>query len=181
MFELSLQERFPLLFSEFRQRDARVEFKLRESPPPDSLISNVNLVPRVGGHWMIVIDQNGHWEIPGGTLEFGENYLDALQRELLEEAGAILKTCRLFGSFHYFSTSQTPYRPYLPHPEFYRVVCVGDVEVLRLPSDPDGIIVKTEVVPLKEAVRRFRSQNRDDFAALYNIAAEIYNFYEENS
>jgi hypothetical protein len=41
-------------------------------------------------------------------------------------------------------------------------------------------MVNTGAVPLDETARRFRFQSKDDFAALYNSAAEIYNFHEEN-
>lgn len=28
-----------------------------------------------------------YWDIPGGTVEFGENHIEALEREILEETG----------------------------------------------------------------------------------------------
>src|SRR5688572_9071352 len=97
---------YPHLFKEeiWPGGPTQVRFELRETPPPANLIANINIVPRVDNDWLIIKLADGSWEIPGGTLEPGESYLEAVRRELLEEAGAKLVTFRLFGAW--YCTSQ---------------------------------------------------------------------------
>lgn len=73
-----------------------------------------------------------------GTLEPGEGYLDAIKRELMEEAGAVLKTFHLVGAWHCHSLADKPYRPHLPWPEFYRLLAYGEVELSEPPTNPKG-------------------------------------------
>ena len=66
-----------------------VQFKLLKAPPQSHLIANVNVVPRCGDGWLMVFAEDWQtWEMPGGTLEPDEHYLQAIKRELMEEAGA---------------------------------------------------------------------------------------------
>ena len=143
--------------------------------PPLNLISNVNLVPFKGDRWLILRLQTGEWEVPGGTLEPGESYSDAIRRELIEEAGARLITFEPLGAWHCFSTASKPYRPHLPHPEFYRLVGYGAVEIIGNPENPeDGEqVASVEFVPIEEAVQRFRDINRFELAELYQLAAKV--------
>lgn len=44
------------------------------------------------GRWLLIRRcDTGDWALPGGTLEWGETLHDAIHRELLEEAGAVVE------------------------------------------------------------------------------------------
>jgi 8-oxo-dGTP pyrophosphatase MutT (NUDIX family) len=166
---------YPHLFQEtiWPGGPTQVRFELRETPPPANLIANVNIVPQVGSAWLILKLADGTWEIPGGTLEPGETYLEAARRELLEEAGARLVSFKLFGAWHCYSQAAQPYRPHLPFPEFYRVVGVGEIELIQQPENPVGgeQVVQVETVSLETVIERFNLIGRTDLAELYHLAA----------
>jgi 8-oxo-dGTP diphosphatase len=174
--ELQLTD-FPHLFKEelWPGGPLQVRFELRETPPLANLIANVNIVSRVGDTWLIIKLADGSWEIPGGTLEPGESYFGAARRELLEEAGARLVSFRLFGAWHCTSLAAQPYRPHLPFPEFYRVVGMGEIELVQQPENPvDGEpVVQVELVAIETAIKRFAAMGRLDLAELYRLAAMI--------
>jgi hypothetical protein len=125
------RQAFPHLFQEtiWPWGPIRATFELRDELPPEHLISNINMVPYIGDQWLIIRSEKG-WGITGGTLEPKEHYLKAISRELLEEAGAQLLSFTIFGAWHCHSLSTQPYRPHLPHPEFYRLVGYGGVELV---------------------------------------------------
>jgi hypothetical protein len=79
----------------------------------------------------------------------------------------------MYSVFHYWSDAEQPYRPHLPHPEFYRVAGVGDVEIVGLLNDPDRHVLGIDLVTNQEAVQRFRNQGRDDLASLHSLAIEL--------
>ena len=166
---------FPNLFRSTSWQTVTCRFECLNEMPPLNLVSNVNLVPFKEDRWLILRLQTGEWEVPGGTLEPGESYSDAISRELIEEAGARLITFKSFGAWHCFSTAPKPYHPHLPHPEFYRLVGYGAVEIIGSPENPeDGEqVASVEVVPIKEAVQRFRAINRFELAELYQLAARV--------
>lgn len=43
----------------------------------------------------------GLWELPGGKIDYGENLIDALKREVGEEVGIIIKVGRPFKTWHF--------------------------------------------------------------------------------
>lgn len=45
----------------------------------------------------------GYWDVPGGTIEFGEDILKALKRELKEEVGLKVKIAEPFFAYNYLS------------------------------------------------------------------------------
>lgn len=167
--------KFPHLFREWSWGPLRLQFELRDTPPPAPLIGNVNIIPYTEAGWVVLELQNGSIEIVGGTLEPEEQYLDTVKRELVEEAGATLLDFRLFGAFYCISSMPEPYRPHLPHPEFYRLVGYGKIELIGRPTVPAGgeAVVAVHCVSLDEAVQLFRQQNRHELTELYLLAAEI--------
>ena len=171
--KIGLQSNFPNLFGDTSWGTVTCRFEPLNEIPPLNLISNVNLVPFKGDRWLVLRLQTGEWEVPGGTLEPGESYSEAISRELIEEAGARLITFEPLGAWHCFSTASKPYRAHLPHPEFYRLVGYGAVEIIGNPENPEGgeQVASVELVPIKEAVQRFRDINRFELAELYQLAA----------
>lgn len=167
--------RFPNVFRPVNWDHLHTQFEYRDKLPPENLIANVNMVPYVENRWVIIRLADGIWEIPGGTLESGESYLEAIRRELREEAGATLHTFVPFGAWKFHSDRTEPYRPHLPHPDSYRVVGYGAVRLDAMPLNPARAeqVTLVEAVPLDEVVRRFSAINRHDLAEVYQLAAAI--------
>jgi 8-oxo-dGTP pyrophosphatase MutT (NUDIX family) len=172
--ELSIDKaRYRNLFQTYSWGQIVSKFEVLNSLPPQSLISNVNIVPFLGEKCVLVRLDNGKWEMPGGTLEPDEDYLTAIQRELLEEAGAkLVSSFAAFGAWKLISSAEKPYKPHLPHPISYRVVGYGDVELVSAPCIPeDGERVEAvEAMTLREAQHHFSRCGRADLAELYEIA-----------
>jgi 8-oxo-dGTP pyrophosphatase MutT (NUDIX family) len=170
---IHLSQNYPHLFQEtsWDSGITRVKFVLSEMLPPVHQISNINIVPRLQNKWVTICLEDGSWEIPGGTLEPNEDYLSAARRELLEEVGASLNSFHLIGFWHCISTAEKPYRPHLPFPEYYRIVGIGDVEIIKTPENPCGSekVREVEVVSIENAIMKFLSSHRHDLADLYRL------------
>lgn len=167
------KEPYKHLFQQTGWGSIEAEFVL--DMPKESLISNVSIVPFIDRRCVVIRWDDGTWEVPGGTLEQGEHYRDAVRRELMEEAGAVLHTYKPFGAWKCFSHHPQPYKPHLPHPEFYRLVGYGDVEICSQPQIPDDgeKVVAVEVMSVDEAAAAFRQQGRLDLADLYRLAERL--------
>lgn len=175
MDEATLRQSDPALFTPVRYGPVEAVFVPSTTLPPETLIGNVNIVAFVGEDAVVIRVAGGRPEIPGGTLEPGEHYLDALRRELREEAGAALRSFALLGAYRCHSAAPDPYRPHLPHPDFYRVVGYGQIALTGLPTNPLGgeQVVAVTVMPVVAATDLFREWQRPDIAALYRLAVSL--------
>ncbi len=162
---------YPALSDEIDWGIIRAKFKLSVDFD-ERLVSNVSIIPYVEEKYVIFQIDNGMWELPGGTLEAGEVYLEALEREVMEELGAELMIYNVFGFFECESAADKPYKPHIPHPNFIRIVGYGEVKLVGKPLNPAGgeQVIAVEIVEIDEAIARFREIGRDDIAELYRLA-----------
>jgi 8-oxo-dGTP diphosphatase len=153
-------------------------FRLLDGPVDDALVASVYVVPFIGPDACVMLGfANGDWSVPGGTVEPGEHWAAALDRELIEEANA-----RLCGGYTPFavlgchSRAPVPYRPHLPHPAYLCLYGYGQVELLTTPgrsAHGDEEITAVETMPVTEAVaflaRAATPWDRD----LYRLAIDL--------
>jgi 8-oxo-dGTP diphosphatase len=114
-------------------------------------------VPYYDEKWVVLRLEDSSWEIPCGTIEPNETFLDTLHRELVEEVGARLISFQIIGAWHCHSLAGKPYRSHLLFPEFYRLVVMGEIEASHTPLNPLGgeKVVKVQYLTIEEAVNCF--------------------------
>jgi 8-oxo-dGTP diphosphatase len=159
--------RYPLLasFQEVTWGTTQMRFRFDAEPPDPDLISNVRCAAFVGDRVVLIeTEEFGLTCFPGGTLDEGEDWSRALERELLEETGTRPLSVEVVGRLRFWSGADEPYRPYLPFPEFHQIVTVAEVEVVGRPTNPPGgeHVLAVEFVAADEAITRVRSKDPFD-------------------
>ncbi|MGB3330383.1 MAG: NUDIX domain-containing protein [Thermomicrobiales bacterium] len=171
-----LRERFPALFVPRRWGNIDLTgFHLLSTWPPIETVQSVNIVPFQADACLVIVDERGGFQLPGGTRERGESLEETGRRELLEEVGATFAHCHPFGWLDCHSHDERPWRPFLMHPDFTRAIAWADVERIGGPTNPDGAEQIAEVLPLSpdEAASRLRHGGRPELADIYLLAASV--------
>lgn len=109
--------------------------------PGDAPTTTVHIVAFHGEKVLVVRDRRGVHGFPGGRLESGETYAEALAREVYEEARAHLKPeYTLFAVLRIDYLERLPGRIY-PNAYSYMAMYAGWVRALEpIGHDPAGII-----------------------------------------
>lgn len=177
-WQLELEERFSAVFAPRRWKELIQlrSFTLSSELPPKDQVSSVNVIPFVGAECVVVIADGLGPMVPGGTRDPDEELRSTASRELMEEAGARLLNWRCLGWWSLHSGRAQPYRSWLPHPDFLRVILIGDVEIVGPPTQPEGgeIIERVDVLPVEEIAAMFTHVGRPELADLYRLAAHVH-------
>jgi len=167
---------YPALFARHRWGNIDlVGFHVRPAWPPLERVQSVNVVPFVGAECLLILDDRGSFQLPGGTREEGESLEETGRRELMEEVGVTFAACHPFGWFDCHSHDPQPWRPFLAHPDFTRALAWADVERIGQPTNPEDAeqIAEVRAVSVEEAARALRRGGRAELADIYRLAAFV--------
>ncbi len=117
------------------------------------------------GRFLLVQEENGKWELPGGGLDFGESPQEGLAREIREEMGLRVKTMETHPSFFFPCTN--------PHGQ-HIVNVVYRTELEHLNFTPSKECVALGFFHSKEALAL------EEYYLNVRVFAEIYGGYVTN-
>ena len=63
---------------------------------PTHIVAAAGIVVNSNGEILLVKNNRRGWEFPGGQVEVGENVIDAVKREIMEEAGVEIEVGEVF-------------------------------------------------------------------------------------
>lgn len=134
----------------------RATYLLSESDaPPSSLVTSVRAILTRGPQVMVVRDPESEHILPGGRVLQGEELLETLKREMLEETGwSIRAHPRLIGMFHFHVHSPKPAGHLYPYPDFLQIIYSAEADK-HFPDEIEigGYELGAEFRPRKEVER----------------------------
>lgn len=138
---------------------AQVDVEFTTAIPKPELIQSVHLVGFATPEADQVIlcrEAGSPWFLPGGTREPDESVQACIERELREEAGAVItEPVTWIGAHLGLGYLSRPYRPHLPHPRKAWLWGAAVVDLAHPPTNPSDAEQVSEVraVPYDEALK----------------------------
>jgi 8-oxo-dGTP pyrophosphatase MutT (NUDIX family) len=130
------------------------QFIVSQKEPNPALCTAVFNVTTYKGKLLLVQNKTRGWELPGGHIDEGEQLKEALEREVLEETGAVIKNPKIFGHKKISPHQPVPYRDrpgmFYPFPHSYVPYYFAEAsEIFDTPLAPD--VIGMRAVGLEEA------------------------------
>lgn len=114
------------------------------------------------GRFLLQKEERGVWDLPGGGLNFGENPVEGLKREIKEEMGLELKNINTQPC--YFVTAQYDETPWFSNVVYEAQVC--DIEKFK----PSNECIEYKYFTNKEVLEDNNVlKNVKEFAKMYRI------------
>ena len=106
----------------------RIESYIGEADPPRNCVTSVRCLTFQSDRVLLVRNPGGIHIIPGGRLNGGEGYEEALRRELLEETGWSISNPKRIGFMHFHHLDSTPRDSEDVRPDFVQLVYVSQAD-----------------------------------------------------
>ena len=127
---------------------------LTTDPAPLDLVTSVRTLVFRGDKVLLLRNEDRIHLLPGGRVEPGEAWTDALHREVLEEAGVGVRDVGPLGLVHFHHETPKPRNYAYPYPDFFHLVFVSCYASDRNPSEVDDYEVSAEFVPVSRISAR---------------------------
>ena len=137
--------------------------------PPSELVSSVRAIVFDEDRVLVMTNLDGTHIVPGGRVEQGESFEEALRRELLEEAGVEVRVIAQIGVVHLRHTTPKPKNHPFPYPDFLWPIYAASVVGQRLDARvDDDYEIASQFLTLQEV----RSLGLEDHEKAFLEAAE---------
>ena len=140
----------------------RIAGYLSTETPPLDLVSSVRAIVLKEADVLVMRNQDGTHILPGGRVEKGEGLVEALRRELLEEAGLDVHVENQIGLLHLRHTTPRPEGYPNLYPDFLQPVYAAPFAAYRPQAKvADDYEISSRFLPLAEV----RKLELEDFEA----------------